>query len=164
MVPGHCGTCRRSKLGRGRGSWLPIRVLNGILECPGSAFQQSDPAAFTSFLFHGKHGGGLMFGNRELGFVWQIHSLLAEFTAPENVMMPLLIRGQSQEQAGAFSLARLEEIGLRNRATHRAGERSVREQQGVVLARALVEDRSVLLADEPTGSLDFRPGEMMMGL
>ena len=99
-----------------------------------------------------------------MGFVWQIHSLLAEFTAHENVMMPLLIRGQSQEQAGAVSLARLEEIGLRNRATHRTGELSGTEQQGVVLARALVGDPSVLLADEPTGSPDFRAGEMMMGL
>src|ERR1700757_5312535 len=62
------------------------------------------------------------FRNRELGFVWQIHSLLAEFTALENVMMPLLIRGQSREQAEPVSQARLDEVGLRNRASHRAGE------------------------------------------
>jgi lipoprotein-releasing system ATP-binding protein len=104
------------------------------------------------------------FRNRELGFVWQIHSLLAEFTAIENVMMPLLIRGRSREEAEPVSLARLDEVGLRNRASHRAGELSGGEQQRVVLARALAGDPSVLLADEPTGSLDFRTGDMIMGL
>jgi lipoprotein-releasing system ATP-binding protein len=104
------------------------------------------------------------FRNRELGFVWQIHTLLAEFTALENVMMPLLIRGQSRDQAEPVSLARLDEVGLKNRATHRAGELSGGEQQRVVLARALVGDPKVLLADEPTGSLDYRTGEMIMEL
>jgi len=104
------------------------------------------------------------FRNRELGFVWQIHSLLAEFSALENVMMPLLIRGESREQAETVSLARLDEVGLRNRASHRAGELSGGEQQRVVLARALAGDPAVLLADEPTGSLDFRTGEMIMDL
>jgi lipoprotein-releasing system ATP-binding protein len=104
------------------------------------------------------------FRNRELGFVWQIHSLLAEFTAVENVMMPLLIRGQAREEAEPVSLARLDEVGLRNRAHHRAGELSGGEQQRVVLARALVANPGVLLADEPTGSLDYRTGEMIMDL
>jgi lipoprotein-releasing system ATP-binding protein len=104
------------------------------------------------------------FRNRELGYVWQIQSLLAEFTAVENVMMPLLIRGQSRDVAEPVSLARLDEVGLRNRATHRAGELSGGEQQRVVLARALTGDPRVLLADEPTGNLDFRTGEMIMSL
>jgi len=104
------------------------------------------------------------FRNREIGFVWQIHSLLAEFTAKENVMMPLLIRGQAREAAEPVALARLYEVGLRNRAEHRAGELSGGEQQRIVLARALVGDPQVLLADEPTGSLDFRTGEMIMDL
>lgn len=100
--------------------------------------------------------------------MWQIHSLLAEFTALENVMMPLLIRGESRDKAGASTketaLARLDEVGLRNRADHRAGELSGGEQQRVVLARALVGNPSVLLADEPTGSLDHKTGEAMMDL
>lgn len=104
------------------------------------------------------------FRNRELGFVWQIHTLLAEFTALENVMMPLLIRGQSRDQAEPVSLSRLDEVGLKNRASHRAGELSGGEQQRVVLARALVGNPTVLLADEPTGSLDYRTGEMIMSL
>jgi lipoprotein-releasing system ATP-binding protein len=104
------------------------------------------------------------FRNRELGFVWQIQSLLGEFTAAENVMMPLLIRGLAREDAAKVALARLDEVGLRNRAEHRAGELSGGEQQRIVLARALAGDPKVLLADEPTGNLDFRTGEMIMDL
>ena len=104
------------------------------------------------------------FRNKEIGFVWQIHYLLPEFTAQENVMMPLLIRGRPHSEAAAESLARLDEVGLGARASHRAGELSGGEQQRVVLARALVGRPSVLLADEPTGNLDFRTGEMIFEL
>jgi lipoprotein-releasing system ATP-binding protein len=104
------------------------------------------------------------FRKRDLGFVWQMQSLLAEFTALENVMMPLLIGGRSRQEAEPLALARLEEVGLRNRAGHRAGELSGGERQRVALARALAANPSVLLADEPTGSLDFRTGETIMGL
>src|SRR5580692_4827837 len=104
------------------------------------------------------------FRNREIGFVWQNHSLLPEFTALENVMMPMLIRGVSVPDATPVSLARVDEVGVRNRASHRAGELSGGEQQRVAVARALAGNPSVLLADEPTGNLDFRTGEMIISL
>jgi lipoprotein-releasing system ATP-binding protein len=104
------------------------------------------------------------FRNREIGFVWQIHYLLPEFTALENVMMPLLIRGVPREEAAPLALERLDEVGLKNRAVHRSGELSGGEQQRVVLARALVGNPRFLLADEPTGNLDFRTGEKIMSL
>ena len=104
------------------------------------------------------------FRNRHLGFVWQNPSLLPEFTACENVMMPLLIRGVDPDSARRSALDRLTEVGLAARASHRAGELSGGEQQRVALARALVTNPKVLLADEPTGSLDFRTSESIFAL
>jgi lipoprotein-releasing system ATP-binding protein len=104
------------------------------------------------------------FRNRQVGFVWQAPSLLPEFTALENVMMPLLIRGVPPSTAAEIANERLLEVGLKSRALHRSGELSGGEQQRVALARALAGKPAFLLADEPTGSLDFRTSEAIIGL
>jgi len=105
-----------------------------------------------------------VFRNREIGYVWQQHHLLGEFTCAENVMLPRLVSGESRAKALAVARERLDEVGLADRAEHRAGELSGGEQQRVSIARALVLDPSVLLADEPTGNLDERTAEKVFAL
>ena len=104
------------------------------------------------------------FRNRKIGFVFQFHHLLPEFTALENTMMPLLIGGGGKQKAQERAEEILIQLGLRDRLFHRIGELSGGEQQRVAIARSLISSPQLILADEPTGNLDRKTGEQIVDL
>jgi len=104
------------------------------------------------------------FRNERIGFVFQFHYLLPEFSAVENVSLPLMIRRVSPKKAKLRSLSLLERVGLEHRSSHRPTELSFGEQQRVAVARALVGEPEIVLADEPTGNLDRETGQRVFSL
>jgi lipoprotein-releasing system ATP-binding protein len=104
------------------------------------------------------------FRNRHVGFVFQFHHLLPEFTTLENTMMPRLIRGDNRAETETAAREMLTRVGLSHRLDHKVGEISGGEQQRVAIGRALVGAPELLLADEPTGNLDHRTGEHIFGM
>ena len=133
----------------GAGKTTLLQII-GTLDTPDSGSITIDGTDVTRL-----HGDALSdFRGRNIGFVFQFHQLLPEFTAVENVMMPALLAGVSRKKAQVDALALLETVGLAPRASHKPSELSGGEKQRVAVARALINRPAVVLADEPSGSLD----------
>lgn len=115
-------------------------------------------------LFELDHRGLAAFRNRFIGFVFQFHNLLPEFTALENVMLPAVIGGLAPAEAKKKAAALLAEVGLKDRLDHKPGELSGGEQQRTAMVRALIQSPELLLADEPTGNLDSRTASEVFDL
>lgn len=141
----------------GAGKTTLMHILGGL-----------DRPTSGDVFFQGNNLSGLRgaeldsFRNRTIGFVFQFHQLLPEFTAVENVMMPLLIGGTRRVAAEKRAAAILAEVGLEKRLAHKPGALSGGEQQRVAIARALIREPQLLLADEPTGNLDSRISDEIM--
>jgi lipoprotein-releasing system ATP-binding protein len=134
--------------------------LLGALDKPTSGhvtFEQQDIFAFSS-------NQQAKFRNQSLGFVYQFHHLLPEFSALENVAMPLLIAKKPIKHANEMAMAMLDNVGLSHRYSHKPAELSGGERQRVAIARALVTQPKLILADEPTGNLDQKTGESIYQL
>ena len=134
--------------------------LLGALDKPTSGqvtFEQQDIFTFSS-------NQQAQFRNQSLGFVYQFHHLLPEFSALENVAMPLLIAKKAIKHANELAMAMLDKVGLSHRYTHKPAELSGGERQRVAIARALVTQPKLILADEPTGNLDQKTGESIYQL
>jgi lipoprotein-releasing system ATP-binding protein len=174
-----CGLCKTYAIGKNR-----VEVLSGIdlkLEAATTTALVGVSGAGKSTLLHllgalDRPSAGMVtfrgddifaksdrelasFRNRSIGFVFQFHHLLSEFTALENVMMPALIARVPKEEARTMAEELLTDVGLIHRLSHRPGELSGGEQQRVAIARALVLSPDLLLADEPTGNLDMKTSE-----
>lgn len=134
--------------------------LLGALDKPTSGhvtFEQQDIFAFSS-------NQQAKFRNQSLGFVYQFHHLLPEFSALENVAMPLLIAKKAIKESNELAMAMLDKVGLSHRYKHKPAELSGGERQRVAIARALVTQPKLILADEPTGNLDQKTGESIYQL
>ncbi|AKB18086.1 MULTISPECIES: ABC transporter ATP-binding protein [unclassified Methanosarcina] len=134
--------------------------LIGLLDTPSSGTLLIDGNDVTKM--SDKERSGMR--NRILGFVFQYHHLLPDFTALENVMMPLLIAGKSRDEAKDIAGNLLKEVGLEDRMDHRPGELSGGQNQRVAVARALSCSPAIILGDEPTGNLDTRAGDLIYEL
>jgi lipoprotein-releasing system ATP-binding protein len=137
----------------GVGKSTLLHILGGVdRPTSGEVLYRGSPLSRMS------NGALARFRNREVGFVFQFHFLMPDFTALENVMMPMLIGGAGSRRARERAEELLGEVGLAERVHHRPGELSGGEQQRVAIARAAVRDPRVILADEPTGNLDRETG------
>jgi len=134
--------------------------LIGLLDTPSSGTLLIDGKDITKM--SDKERSGMR--NRVLGFVFQYHHLLPDFTALENVMMPLLIAGKNREKAKNVAEELLKKVGLEGRMDHRPGELSGGQNQRVAIARALSCSPAIVLGDEPTGSLDTKTGDVIYEL
>ncbi|MBX7194755.1 MAG: ABC transporter ATP-binding protein [Sandaracinaceae bacterium] len=143
--------------GAGKSTML---YLLGTLDLPTSGTIEYDGEDVTRY----SSARLAAFRNEKLGFVFQFHHLLPEFTALENVMMPGLIRGMARADLERTARSLLDDVGLSSRLTHRPGELSGGEQQRVALARALVMNPKLVLADEPTGNLDSKNSQAIQDL